>query len=53
MRENGWEDERLTTQVQRWPAAALQSRGADGQRLATPHLTVKYATPQESRFWKE
>ena len=34
-------------------AAALQSRGADGQRLATPHLAVKYQTPQESLFWKE
>jgi len=34
-------------------AAALQSRGADGQRLATPHLAVKYAAPQESLFWKE
>ena len=34
-------------------AAALQSRGADGQRLATPHLAVKYLAPQESLFWKE
>ena len=34
-------------------AAALQSRGADGQRLATPHLAVKYSAPQESLFWKE
>ena len=34
-------------------AAALQSRGADGQRLATPHLAVKYQAPQESLFWKE
>ncbi len=34
-------------------AAALQSRGADGQRLATPHLVVKYLAPQESLFWKE
>lgn len=34
-------------------AAALQSRGADGQRLATPHLAIKYQAPQESLFWKE
>ncbi len=34
-------------------AAALQSRGADGQRLATPHLAVQYSAPQESLFWKE
>ena len=34
-------------------AAALQSRGTDGKRLATPHLAVKYAAPQESLFWKE
>ena len=34
-------------------AAALQSRGADGQRLATPHLALKYLAPQESLFWKE
>jgi hypothetical protein len=34
-------------------AAALQSRGADGQRLATPHLAVKYSAQQESLFWKE
>lgn len=34
-------------------AAALQSRGADGQVLSTPHLAVKYAAPQESLFWKE
>ena len=34
-------------------AAALQSRGADGQRLETPHLAVKYSAPQESLFWKE
>ncbi len=34
-------------------AAALQSRGAAGQRLETPHLAVKYASPQESLFWKE
>ena len=34
-------------------AAALQSRGADGKRLETPHLAVKYSAPQESLFWKE
>ena len=34
-------------------AAALQSRSADGERLATPHLAVKYSAPQESLFWKE
>ncbi len=34
-------------------AAALQSRGAEGKRLETPHLAVKYAAPQESLFWKE
>jgi len=34
-------------------AAAMQSRGADGQLLATPHLAVKYQPPQESLFWKE
>lgn len=34
-------------------AAALQSRGADGQRLATPHLAIKYQAPTESLFWKE
>ncbi|MEN9575342.1 MAG: hypothetical protein RL514_3197 [Verrucomicrobiota bacterium] len=34
-------------------AAAMQSRGADGQRLETPHLAVKYSAPQESLFWKE
>ena len=34
-------------------AAALQSRGAAGQRLETPHLAVKYLAPQESLFWKE
>ena len=34
-------------------AAALQSRGADGQRLETPNLAVKYSAPQESLFWKE
>ena len=34
-------------------AAAMQSRGADGQRLETPHLAVKYQAPTESLFWKE
>ncbi len=34
-------------------AAAMQSRANDGQRLATPHLAVKYQPPQESLFWKE
>ena len=34
-------------------AAAMQSRGADGKLLATPHLAVKYQPPQESLFWKE
>ena len=33
--------------------AAMQSRGADGKRLETPHLAVKYSAPQESLFWKE
>lgn len=34
-------------------AAAMHSRGTGGQRLATPHLAVKYQAPQESFFWKE
>ena len=34
-------------------AAAMQSRGADGKLLATPHLAVKYQMPPESLFWKE
>ena len=34
-------------------AAALQSRGADGQCLETPHFAVKYSAPQESLFWQE
>jgi hypothetical protein len=34
-------------------AAAMQSRGADGKLLSTPHLAVKYQPPQESLFWKE
>jgi hypothetical protein len=34
-------------------AAAMQSRANDGQRLATPHLAVKYQTPKESLFWRD
>ena len=34
-------------------AAAMQSRGAGGQRLATPHLSVKYSARPESCFWQE
>ncbi len=34
-------------------AAAMHSSGTGGQRLATPHLAVKYQAPQESFFWKE
>ena len=32
-------------------AAALQSL-ADGRRLDTPHLAVRYQAPRESTFWQ-
>lgn len=34
-------------------AAGLQSLASGGKRLDTPHLTVKYAPPKESQFWRE
>ena len=33
-------------------AAALQSL-ADGKRLETPHLAVRYLAPRESQFWQK
>jgi hypothetical protein len=32
-------------------AAALQSL-ADGNRLETPHLAIRYQSPRESQFWR-
>lgn len=32
-------------------AAALQSL-ADGQRLETPHLAIRYSAPRSSQFWQ-
>ena len=34
-------------------AAAMQSRASDGQRLATPHLAMRYQASKESTFWRE
>ena len=33
-------------------AAGMQSLAAGGQRLATPHLAVRYQAPRESLFWQ-
>jgi hypothetical protein len=33
-------------------AAGLRSL-AEGKRLETPHLAVKYEPPRESTFWRE
>jgi hypothetical protein len=32
-------------------AAGLQSL-ADGKRLETPHLAIRYTAPRESQFWR-
>lgn len=32
--------------------AAMESLGAGGKRLPTPHLAVRYSVPNESHFWQ-